>query len=84
MKTLVHRTIRGDYDPRDIERYESVSKNGIPLVATYLEPIRMYNEDYAGSVFCLKTKDSRESTVVGSSFGGSSTPKTGFSRRIGS
>ena len=51
MKTLVHRTIRGDYDPRDIERYESVSKNGIPLVATYLEPIRMYNEDYAGSVF---------------------------------
>ncbi len=84
MKSLVHRTIRGDYDPRDLQRYENISKNGIPLVAVYLEPIRIYNNDYAGNFFCLKTRDSRESTVVGSQFGGSSVPKTGFSRRIGS
>ena len=83
MKPLVHHTIRGEYDPRNVQRYENVSKNGIPLVATYLEPIKIYNDNYAGNVFCLKTKDSRESTVIGSSFGGSSKPKTGFSRRAG-
>ncbi len=83
MKPLAHRTIRGDYDPRDVQRYESIGKNGVPVVATYSEPIRIYNDDYAGNVFCLKTKDSRESTVVGSQFGGSNIQKTGFSRRAG-
>ena len=33
MKKLVHRTIRGDYDPRDIEKLRVFFKNGIPLVA---------------------------------------------------
>ena len=78
MKPLIHRTIRGDYDPRDVQRYESVSKNEIPSVATYSEPIMIYNDNYAGNVFCLKTKDSRESTVIGSQFGGSKITKTGF------
>ena len=44
MKPLVHHTIRGEYDPRNVQRYENVSKNGIPLVATYLEHTLYIND----------------------------------------
>ncbi len=83
MKYLIHRTFRGAYDPRDVQRYESISKNGIPQVATYQEPAKLYDDRYSGNVFCLKTNDSRESTVMGSQLGGSKNTKVGFSRSAG-
>ena len=53
MKPLIHRTIRGDYDPRDVQRYESVSKNEIPSVATYSEPIMIITITTLGMFFVL-------------------------------
>ena len=83
MKTMVHHTIRGEYDPRNAERYIQIQKNFIPQLATYMEPIKVYNDSYEGSIFCLKVDDTTKTTVPPSMTGGASVVNCGFGRQAG-
>lgn len=83
MQTMVHKTIRGDYDPRNPDLYLLIQKNFLPQLATFMEPIKTYSDKFDGIIFCLKTRDTTTTTAKKSLHGGSSIPKNGFSRSEG-